>query len=113
MWRELPMDGMAVVTAGKAADAIARAIRKRVGEGMQRSTASGQIATMREQAKGDCVWAVAISGQRLAGLASADIAALRAMFHTGEAATAPKLIVVAAFRRKAGTAIGIQARVLY
>jgi hypothetical protein len=106
-------EGMAVVTAGKAADAIARAIRKRVGEGIQRSTASSQIATMREQAKGDCVWVAAISGQRLAGLAAADIASLRAMFFAGDAATAPKLIVVAAFRREAGVGIGIRARVLY
>jgi hypothetical protein len=106
-------DGIAVVTAGKASDSIARAILKRVRAGMQRSTASSQAASMRQEADGECVWIAAVSGRRLASLASADIAALRAIFHAGETASAPKLIVVAGFRRETGTGIGVRARVLY
>jgi len=108
-------EGVAVVTAGKNADSVARKILKRVRDGMRSSSATAQIAAMQER-EGDSserIWGAAVSGRRLAGLASADIAALRAMFHCGEAATAPKLIVIAAFRRKAGATIGIRARVLY
>jgi len=70
------------------------------------------LEQLRRRGGEGCILATIVSGAGLSGMAKTDRDRLRAMFHAGEEAVAPKLIVLAGFRRDAGE-LHLEGRVVY
>jgi hypothetical protein len=67
---------------------------------------------VRRRGKSDCILGAIISGAGLSGMAQTDRDRLGALFLAGTGATAPKLIVVAAFRDDS-TDVRLEGRLIY
>jgi hypothetical protein len=105
-------DGYAVVAGGPNADTLAQKVARRVVAGAQSSVGGRHLDRLRRRGGDDCIFTAVVSGAGLAGMAKGDLANLREMFHAGPEATAPKLIVVAGFRRESDV-LGIEGSVAY
>ncbi|MHC4407881.1 MAG: hypothetical protein ACYS0F_02625 [Planctomycetota bacterium] len=104
-------DGYAVVAAGPRADALARAVRKRIAGGAKQSAGSRQLAILQERNGGECILAAVVAGEQFTALVNSDADALRSMLGAAAGAVAPRLIAVAGFR--AESRIDLAARVIY
>ena len=104
-------EGIAVLTAGRDADSLARAILRTVREGMSRSSGGSHLVDMKQKREAPCVWSAIVAPRRLASLAASDRATLGAWLHAGDAPELPRVIAVGAFREPDG--IGVEAVVVY
>jgi len=108
----LAAEGYAVVAAGPHADALAKKVGRRVVSGAQSSMGGRHLRVLERRGGEDCVFTAVVSGAGLSGMAKTDLVALRGMFHAGPEATAPKMIVLAGFRRDTNT-LNLEGTIVY